>query len=178
MPTSTNDTTMPSPVKLTKPIYKEGMRVMFVNTINFRLPAFAIGTLGTRKDPSEEPPTVTFNMEWDVPPPSDAAFNDYFDEDALILDDLDRDDEIDVRELVHESRLVTYGAHVRDAITLAPGPEAYQSELEDYGLDNTAYGVPYYAARRLITDIKQPKNSSTPNHNYPDEYGPATDEPV
>ena len=153
MPTSTNDTTMPSPVKLTKPIYKEGMRVMFVNTINFRIPAFAIGTLGTRKDHNEEPPTVTFNMEWDVPPPSDAAFNDYFDEDALILDDLDRDDEIDVRELVHESRLVTYGAHVRDALSLAPGPEAYRDELEEYGLDNTQYGVPYYAARTLITDI-------------------------
>ena len=173
MSTSTIDETMTlSPVKLTKTIYKEGMRVMFVNTINFRIQAFAVGTLGRKKDPSEEPPTITFDMEWEDPPPSDAALNDYFDNEPLILDDLDRDDEIDVRDLVHESRLVTYGAHVRDALTLTPGPEAYQRELENYGLDNTAYSVPFYAARNLITDInsrirRAPQTTITQTNTVP-----------
>ena len=148
-----NETPIQSPVKLTKPIYKEGMRVMYVNTINFRLPAFATGILGSKKETSEEDSVVIVNIQWEDPPPSDAALEEYFDEDPLILDDLDKDDEIDVRELVHESRLVAYGAHVRDAVTLTPGPEAYRKELKQYGLDDTVYGVPYYAARKLIADI-------------------------
>lgn len=100
---SESDETMESvrsPTKLSRERYQEGMKVMFVNTLNFRLPAFVTGTLGPRD--VSDPEDMTFAVEWETPI-NNVEFCKWYDDIPLIMDGVDKEDEIKVRSRVHEA---------------------------------------------------------------------------
>ncbi len=95
--------------------FEEGMRVMFFNIANVDLPAFAVGKLDNRLDPN----VPTFNVVWEQPSldPWDQHEED-FDNEPLILHPDRIQNEIQVREIVHEARLLMYGARIRHAVSI------------------------------------------------------------
>lgn len=113
----TNETPYTSPCKVGGGgvYFEEGMRVMFVNIENVDLPAFAIGKLGNRLDPT----TPTFNVIWETPnvDPWDER-EGYYNKNPLILHPDQVKNEIMVREAVHEARLLMYGARIRQAASI------------------------------------------------------------
>lgn len=143
-----------SPIKLSKERFKEGMRVMFVNTTNFRFPAFATGTLGRRQ--VSDPEDVTFAIEWETPI-STEVFDRWYDDIPLILDNINKDDEIRIRAYVYEARMVSYGCYVRDAVTLEePTVQSpFDQYLTDYGLNKPTCRVSSTAARMVIIEANK-----------------------
>lgn len=142
-----------SPTKLATDKYRQGMSVMFVNVVNHRLPAFVTGKLGGRQQ--EDPEEATFGVQWETPPTSNEDFLKWYDDIALIMNDLDQRDETLIREFVHESRLVAYGCNMREAVTLTPGSDAYRGNLKAFGLNMAEYKISKFAARRHIMDINE-----------------------
>jgi hypothetical protein len=100
-----NETPYTSPCKMGGggEYFKEGMRVMFFNIENVDLPAFAVGKLGNRLDPT----TQTFNVVWENPTLDPwEEYEGYFNKNPLILHPERVRNEIQVREAVHEARLL------------------------------------------------------------------------
>ena len=103
-----------SPAKLPQTIYQEGMTVMFVNIMNYRCAAFVMGKLRSRVPDVDE---AAFDVVWLNGKLPEGIKEDYEDL-PVILDGIDKEDEISFRTYVLEARLVAYGAAVRDTLSL------------------------------------------------------------
>lgn len=149
-----------SPTKLASNMYQQGMKVLFVNLVNVRLPAFITGTLGQQQDDD-----LTFDINWEGTHIPDDVFEENFDNTALILTGVDKDREIEVRSFVHEARLISYGCQVRDAISFGTEPSGHMFDrsLERFGLKLTTNRLRKNEATRLIQEI----NAETVNRERP-----------
>jgi hypothetical protein len=105
-PTNLAITMNRSPAKLPLNMFKQGMRVMFVNLINVRQPPFITGKLGQRLAHED----AMFDVHWEgTRNIDDGMFTQYYDDIPLIMDGIDKEDEINLRTFVHEARMVSYG---------------------------------------------------------------------
>jgi hypothetical protein len=136
-----NETPYTSPCKMggRGEYFKEGMRVMFFNIENVDLPAFAVGKLGNKLDPI----TPTFNIVWEKPNIDPWEEHEgYFNKNPLILHPDRVQNKILVWEVVHEARLLVYGARIQQAASIDHrsigmlDPESIKEvRLEKYTLD-------------------------------------------
>ena len=96
--------------------YKSGMRVMFYNTANIKLPPFLIGRFG-RQTEANKP---IFKIKWETPMLQNWEINSkFYSKKPLILDNINPELEIKIRSSVHEARLFFYGARIRQCLSLS-----------------------------------------------------------
>ena len=104
-----------SPAKLPQDMYQEGMTVMFVNIMNYRRAAFVIGKLWARMPDINE---AAFDVVW-INGRLPEGINEDYDDLPVILDGIEKEDEINFRTYVLEARLVAYGFAVREVLSLS-----------------------------------------------------------
>ena len=116
-----------SPAKLPRDMYQEGMTVMFVNIMNYRRAAFVIGKLRARMPDINE---AAFDVVW-INGKLPEGINEDYDDLPVILDGIEKEDEISFRTYVLEARLVAYGFAVREVLSLGEVflPNLQQREL-------------------------------------------------
>jgi hypothetical protein len=114
--------------------FQEGMRVMFFNIENVDVPAFAIGKLGKRLDPN----IPRFDISWEEPMVKPwEEYEEYFNNNPLILHPDRMQSEIKVREAVHEAQLLMYGTRIRQATSIDPRSieTIHEETISDLGLE-------------------------------------------
>jgi hypothetical protein len=135
-------------------MFKQGMRVMFVNLVNVRQPPFLSGKLGQQLVPGES----TFDVHWEGTMNIDTTlFEQYYDHIPVIMDGIDKEDEINIRAYVYEARMVSYGCGVRNALSFRPERTGnlLDASLERFGLRPVNHVVNKDAAARLIKEINK-----------------------
>ena len=96
--------------------YKSGMRVMFYNTANIKLPPFLIGRFGMQTEANKP----IFKIKWETPMLQNWEINSkFYSKKPLILDNINPELEIKIRSSVHEARLFFYGARIRQCLSLS-----------------------------------------------------------
>jgi hypothetical protein len=151
-----------SPAKLPLNMFKQGMRVMFVNLINVRQPPFITGKLGQRLAHED----ATFDVHWEgTINIDDGMFTQYYDDIPLIVDGVDREDEINLRTFVHEARMVSYGCNIRDAMSfgMEKTGNMLDASLEAFGFRPVDRVVGKNGARSFIKEINDRTINRVPN---------------
>jgi hypothetical protein len=95
----------------------------------------------------------TFDIQWEGTTNIDTnIFEEYYDDIPVIMDGIDKDDEIKVRSFVYEARMVSYGCDMRNALSFGPGRTGnmFDSSFERFGLRQTNHVVRKDAAREVI----------------------------
>ena len=107
---------------------------MFFNIENVDVPAFAIVKLGKRLDPD----IPRFDISWEEPMVKPwEEYEEYFNNNPLILHPDRMQFEIKVREAIHEARLLMYGTRIRQATSIDPRSVGtiHEETISDLGLE-------------------------------------------